>query len=217
MQFRENPHAELRVPRVYPEPVCDLSDALANGTSKPPLLGKEVMEQVWADMARTTLPSWMGRAPKNLGSPSHGKLKADQWRTACTVNLVITLVRLWGQHDSNEDLQAILSNFISLVIMVRWASRRSTSLDHIEIIQSNLDYYLKSLVDLFGKSVIRPNHHLSLHITECLQAFGPVHGWWAFPFERYNGILQRKNTNNKLGMFRLVLDVYFIDMLFNSN
>jgi hypothetical protein len=46
-----------------------------------------------------------------------------------------------------------------------------------------------------------PNHHLSLHLAECIRNFGPVHGWWAFPFERYNGIIQRYNTNNKMGEF----------------
>jgi hypothetical protein len=158
------------------------------------------MEQVWADMAETTVPSWMGHPPKNLGTPSHSKLKANQWRTACTVNLVITLVRLWGQHNSSNEHQQLLTNFISLVIAVCWASRQSTSIDHIEIVQSQFDYYLRSLVRLFGKGVLIPNHHLSLHLAECLHAFGPVHGWWAFPFEQYNGIIQQKNTNNKLGM-----------------
>lgn len=31
----------------------------------------------------------------------------------------------------------------------------------------------------------------------CLEAFGPIHGWWSYPFERYNGVLQWLNTNYK--------------------
>jgi hypothetical protein len=76
------------------------------------VLGKEVLEEVWADMAETTIPSWMQRAPKNIGSPSSGKVKADQWRTLCTVNFVITLVRLWSHRD---DRKPMLDNFLALV------------------------------------------------------------------------------------------------------
>lgn len=56
--------------------------------------------------------------------------------------------------------------------------------------------YLASLRTLFHHNFV-PNHHLSLHLHLCLRLFGPVHGWWAFPFERYNGLLQRLNTNNR--------------------
>jgi hypothetical protein len=29
--------------------------------------------------------------------------------------------------------------------------------------------------------------------------YGPVHGWWMFPFERVIGALQKTNTNYKIG------------------
>lgn len=141
----------------------------------------------------------MSRAPKNLGSAKHGKLKADHWRTACTVNLVITLVRLWGQADSTPRQRELLENFIHLVTVVRWATTRSTSEEHVRIIEEELQLYLRGLVELFGEGCLYPNHHFSLHLPQCLRLFGPVHGWWSFPFERYNGIIQRQNHNNKLG------------------
>ncbi|KAG1808783.1 hypothetical protein EV424DRAFT_1543297 [Suillus variegatus] len=107
------------------------------------------------------------------------------------------------QHDSSNEHKDVLQNFISLVIAVHWASQRSSCLDHIDVVQSQFDYYLKSLVRLFGKGVLIPNHHLLLHLVECLHAFGLVHRWWSFPLEQYNGIIQRKNTNNKLGQLEL--------------
>lgn len=115
--------------------------------------------------------------------------------------------RLWGQHDSSNEHKDVLQNFISLVIAVHWASQRSSCLDHIDVVQSQFDYYLKSLVRLFGKGVLIPNHHLLLHLAECLHAFGLVHRWWSFPLEQYNGIIQRKNTNNKLGLCYLMIHV----------
>ncbi|KAI0648765.1 hypothetical protein C8Q79DRAFT_905086, partial [Trametes meyenii] len=56
--------------------------------------------------------------------------------------------------------------------------------------------YLRGLRSLFDHKLV-PNHHLSLHLRPLLELFGPVHGWWAFPFERYNGILQCMNTNSR--------------------
>jgi hypothetical protein len=76
---------------------------------------------------------------------------------------------------------------------------RSTSEKRIRIAEEQLVQYLESLVTLFSAKVLVTNHHMSLHVMECLRMFGPVHGWWAFPFERYNGILARSNTNFKIG------------------
>ena len=39
--------------------------------------------------------------------------------------------------------------------------------------------------------------HLHLHLQDSFLNYGPVHGFWAFPFERYNGILGSYQTNNK--------------------
>ncbi|KAI6006263.1 hypothetical protein F5J12DRAFT_905738 [Pisolithus orientalis] len=145
------------------------------------------------DMNQTMLPSWMAQAPCNLGSPNQGYVKADQWQTACEVNLVIMFVWLWGRLGSKQAHRAYLANFLALVMAVHWATKQSTSELHMKL-------YLHSLVRLFPLSVLKPNHHLSLHLVECMRLFGPTHGWWAFPFEPYNGILGSANTNGKEGV-----------------
>ncbi|OSC99540.1 hypothetical protein PYCCODRAFT_1340936, partial [Trametes coccinea BRFM310] len=68
--------------------------------------------------------------------------------------------------------------------------------------------YLESLRELFDHQFV-PNHHLSMHLMECLLLFGPVHAWWAFPFERFNGLLQRMNTNSKADEMSLTFMRYF--------
>lgn len=97
-----------------------------------------------------TLPSWVARAPRNLGSPGHGKLKADQWRTACLINLVIMLCRLWGSNDAGERDVALLRNYLSLMTAVHWATTCSTSDQHAEIIEKYLVYYIHSTLQIFG-------------------------------------------------------------------
>ncbi|KAI1785656.1 hypothetical protein LXA43DRAFT_899280 [Ganoderma leucocontextum] len=157
---------------------------------------REVLEQVRQDIESTTLPSWIEKAPSNFGSAGQGKLKADHWRTVCTINMVITLVRLWGTARSSfEEIEA-LKNFLHLIIAVDLATRRSTNPIRAATYEHHMHQYLRGLRSLYQSPLV-PNHHLSLHLRPLLEAFGPVHGWWAFAFERYNGLLQRMKTNFK--------------------
>lgn len=39
--------------------------------------------------------------------------------------------------------------------------------------------------------------HLHLHLKDCLLDYGPVHSFWCYGFERYNGVLGRYHTNNQ--------------------
>ncbi|TFK60920.1 hypothetical protein BDN72DRAFT_778818 [Pluteus cervinus] len=182
----------------------DTQDIMAEDTviSIDEIMTADIMNEVRSDIAKTTLPSWMERPPHNFGEPSHGKLKADQWRTVCTVNLLITLTRLWGspppqdqaEHATEYDL---LMNFLDLVIAVDHGTRRSISTQRIEIYWTHIVRYLRGLILLFPNHQFVPNHHLSLHLVECLERFGPVHAWWSFPFERYNGVMGRLKKNFK--------------------
>ncbi|KAI6167158.1 hypothetical protein EDD17DRAFT_1752517 [Pisolithus thermaeus] len=194
---------EIRCPQTFPHPTADLSLAWTD-VSKPVILNRNVLREIWADMSKTTLPTWISRAPHNFGSASLRKLKADQWRTACMINLVITLCRLWGKPGTSQWNTDILKNFLSLIIAVHFATMQSTTVKCITIVDEYFKFSLKSLVSIFGKGCLVVNNHLSLHIAECLRGFGPAHGWWAFPFERYNGIMQCYKTNQKLGEVKLM-------------
>ena len=192
---------DIQIPPVLDEETIDFH--LADGPhdiSKYRVLDQAIVDTIRADITATHLPSWLERPPKNFGSASHGKLKADQWRTACTVNLVITLTRLWGTAEASDRDRLILDNFLPLVRAVDLATRRTTDPQRIEKFDRHMFHYLETLRTVFGHQFV-PNHHLSLHLHECLLLFGPVHSWWAFPFERYNGLLQHLNTNNKFSRY----------------
>jgi hypothetical protein len=161
------------------------------------LLSPDVLMALRRDLAATTLPSWMSRPPHNFGNPSHGKLTADQWRTVSTVSMVITLIRLWNESEIEREL---LENFLELVMAVQLATRKSMTKERARSSDIHMYKYLCGLLSTFEHELV-PNHHLSLHLRQCLLLFGPVHGWWAFPFERYNGIIARINTNNQAGPY----------------
>ena len=91
----------------------------------------------------TYLPSWMERPPANFGSAAHGKLKADHWRTVCTVSMVITLVRLWTSSTASSGDHLLLENFVHLVIAVDLATRRSMDSERARLFDHHMLEYLE--------------------------------------------------------------------------
>ncbi|KAH9909423.1 uncharacterized protein BXZ73DRAFT_59511 [Epithele typhae] len=169
----------------------------AYDVSKHQVFTASIIGKVRSDIKGTYLPSWLERPPSNFGSSSHGKLKADHWRTICTISLVISLVKIWPHDTASSSELKVLENFVHLAIAVDLASRRSMSPERARLFDAHMASYLRGIREIFDHDLV-PNHHLSLHLCTCLLLFGPVHGWWAFPFERFNGIIQRLNTNNKI-------------------
>ncbi|KAI0738686.1 hypothetical protein C8Q80DRAFT_1113325 [Daedaleopsis nitida] len=206
-----NVAATLRLPPTLSEPssefyVPELVEREREGNHN--LFKRPILDQLRQDIASIVLPSWLEKPPSNIGDASHGKLKADQWRTLCSIHMVITLARLWGHSNATVEEQAVLQNFVHLVIATDLASRRSMSPQRAAEYDRHMLAYLQGIVELFDVSLV-PNHHLALHLTICLAMFGPVHGWWSYPFERYNGMLQRLNTNHKAYEIPMTFMRYF--------
>ena len=153
-----------------------------------------MLQEVRSDIAVTVLPSTLGRAPVNVGSAGAGTLSADEWRTLCTVHLVVTLTRLWGTYPQGEERRDYLDNYLDLVTAVRYGTARRTSRRHIDVYNFYILKYVRGIRNLFQQDLV-PNQHLALHLGECLDRFGPAHNYWAFPFERMIRILRLANIN----------------------
>ncbi|TFY77450.1 hypothetical protein EWM64_g6562 [Hericium alpestre] len=181
------------------------AEAAKNPGAKPALntavLGQTVLSEVHKDMTKTELPTWVSRAPSKFGTTEHGKLSADQWRTACTIHLPITLIRLWGNEDGR--FKEMLENFIDLIVAVEIGSMLSVSSEHASLYDMLMKRYLDGVNALYKEANFVPNHHISLHLGDFMCSFGPVHAWRAFATERYNYLLQQVNTNQKFGDMEL--------------
>jgi hypothetical protein len=158
------------------------------------------MEAVWADMALTELPSWVSDVPSNWGTPTRGKLSANNWRVICTVHLPITLIRLWGSDDAPEDRKSKLENFMDLVRAVQIANLHSISKKEIEQYERYIFRYLTTFKLLYKLAKVKPIHHAALHYGDILWGFGPTHTHSAAFYERYIYAMQSKNHNMKLGL-----------------
>jgi hypothetical protein len=170
----------------------------------------EVLTDVEIDQIQTELrsierPSWHRGPPKNLGEAEHGKLKAEQWRSAIEFDLPVTLAKLWGTDhtkpgdENGKRRQKLAHSTMLLAMAIRWGTSHVTSTHHTQQYLIYMKAYLECIRDVFPSHSFRPNHHSCLHLHEFLLRYGPMHGWWMFPFERIIGALQKTNTNYKIG------------------
>ncbi|OSC96548.1 hypothetical protein PYCCODRAFT_1378951 [Trametes coccinea BRFM310] len=160
-------------------------------------LGRQAFTAIREVRENMELPSWINQVPRGFGTTEHGKLSADQWHTAGTVLLPVALIWLWG-NDTGRKRQ-MLANFLDLVTAVVLAGLWTLTEEHIDLFESHMLRYLAELKQLYKEIALRPNHHLALHIPDCMRLFGPVPSWRAFVFERFNYMLQRLNTNLTFG------------------
>ena len=49
----------------------------------------------------------------------------------------------------------------------------------------------------YGNEVATPNMHMHCHLASCIKDYGPLHTFWLFSFERYNGLLGSMPNNNR--------------------
>lgn len=150
-------------------------------------------------MKRTALPSRISPVPRGVGSPSSGKLTADQWRTFCTIHLVVSLVRLWGNGQPDARQSQMLVNFLHLVSFTNLLHMRCITSEHVRSIAEENMAYLQGLRTLYPEFSLVPKHHMALHFPEMLRDFGPVHAWRTFAFERLNQLFQNVLTNGISG------------------
>ena len=50
---------------------------------------------------------------------------------------------------------------------------------------------------MYGQLEVTPNMHLHSHLINCVIDYGPVHNFWLFSFERFNGLLGDFKTNQR--------------------
>lgn len=166
---------------------------------KTAVLGRDTLTAVTEDRQKIVLPSWVDPTPVGAGHKAHGKLSADQWRSFCTIHLVITLIRLWGNLSPDTRHYQMLANYLDLVNAVEIAGLLVTSPQHVSAYRLHMTRYLTVMKRLYKEAVIVPNHHFALHIPDFMALWGPAAQTRGFGFERFNYFLQQIRTNKRFG------------------
>lgn len=132
------------------------------------------------------VPTGIGRIPYKIGSNFSG-LTADQWLNWTN------LYSLYALHDilPSADLQ-YWSLFVQASVILR---QYTISIDDLNLADEKLLEFCKEFETLYGKEYCTANIHLHHHIQDCIADFGPISAFWAFAFERFNGLLENFTKN----------------------
>ncbi len=74
----------------------------------------------------------------------------------------------------------------------------ASSLQGLQLGHSLLLQFCKRTERLYGKHLITPNMHLHMHLKSCIQDYGPLHGFWLYAFEGYNGPNNNRSADEPL-------------------
>ncbi|MBW0536553.1 hypothetical protein O181_076268 [Austropuccinia psidii MF-1] len=147
-------------------------------------------------------PSGLSKFPHNLGSPSHGKLKAAQWLSLFTPIIPLIIPEIYIESSKMINVKSnrgrFLQNMGELVQCTRISLNLIVDDGHAGRFFNAYNCYTTSSRELFNNPRIKPNHHLSLHIPEQLKVWGPMMGVAEFAGERIIGKLQKVPTNRKI-------------------
>ena len=66
----------------------------------------------------------------------------------------------------------------------------------------------KLIEENYGPERITPNIHLSLHIADSCNDYGPLYSFWCYSFERMNGVLGKQSQLLKLQILNTKLTYY---------
>jgi len=162
--------------------------------------GKHELHELQLFMDRSVPPRDVGRIRERLESLDH--MKAVEWLNWVTMQAVPAVRALVYQravtdatHSKKLGVHGMhLRVFVLLQHLVEQLCMYTTSEATICSIDAQLRDLMQTCADTFhamGHSVCTPNMHLALHLPQQLRDFGPVQGWWCFPYERLMGVASK--------------------------
>lgn len=154
------------------------------------ILSKKDFQMIEKIVAKIKVPHHVhvGRISLKIAS-SYSGFTADEWRNWITI---FSPIALKGLLDPIH-----LRCWLLFVRACYLICHRIITTDVIDEIHLYLIRFCKLFEDLYGADACTPNMHLHLHLKECLLNYGPVHGFWCYGFERYNGRIEKYHTNNQ--------------------
>ena len=152
-------------------------------------------------------PSYVGRIPHKIASSFSG-FTADQFKNWTNLFSLIALRDILpSQH---------LQYWRYFVVASRILCQMSISDSEIERADAFLLQFCCRVEQLLGKNVVTPNMHLHCHLKQSLHDYGPIHNFWLFSYERYNGILEHFPFSNRSLEIQLMKRFYREFWLFSS-
>ena len=152
-------------------------------------ISKKHFETIQHFVDSINIPSDIGRIPSKISSGFSG-FKADQFKAWITVYSIPALFNILpGEH---------LECWRHFVLACRILCKQCLSYDDVNLADALLLSFCKRVEHIYGQATITPNMHLHAHLKDVFLDFGPAQEFWLFSFERYNGLLGKQPTNNRV-------------------
>ena len=152
------------------------------------LVADGLFDNIQERINSATVPTGIGRIPHKIQS-GFSAFTADQWKNWV---LYYSLLVLHDILDIDH-----LECWRHFVLACRALCCKELSPHQLQLGHGLLLQFCKRAERLYGKQFITPNMHMHMHLKSCVTDFGPLHGFWLYAFERYNGILGSVPNNNR--------------------
>jgi len=192
-------------------PAATATAAAAAAAANPPAafpFGKHELLRLQQFMDAAHPPRDIGRIRHKLTSLDH--IKAVEWLNWVSmqaVPAVRTLVyeRAVGPLSGDrKDKRMVTGEHLRLFSLAQQLleelcayTTSEAAIERIHLLLRKLVHSCASTFPWLGRRACTPNMHLALHLPAQLRDFGPVQGWWCFPFERLMGVAA--NVSSKPG------------------
>ena len=133
-----------------------------------------------------TPPPKVGRIPRKNQS-GFTAFTADEWKNWIVLYSLYILCDLLPERD--------YQCWCYFVEACQLVCQPILNRDQIILAHDLIVKFCTTYEGLYGKDMCTPNMHMVCHLKDIMLDYGPVHGYWCFSFERYNGILEAMNKS----------------------
>ena len=151
------------------------------------LISESDIQVIQKRMDNFTVPADIGRIPHKIAT-GFSSFTADQWKNWV---LYFSLISMRDILDSDT-----LECWRHFVQGCRVLSTRKIRVEKVLLGDAHLVQFCKRTQRIFGNESMTPNMHMHFHLRSCIMDYGPLHGFWLYAFERYNGLLGAIPNNN---------------------
>ena len=152
------------------------------------LLNESHYATIQSRVDQLNVPTTICRIPCKIGAGFSG-LTADQWKNWICVYSLYALNGILPKED--------LECWWLFVRACKLFCQCTITKEEVDRAHNLLIEFCMKFEQLYKREHLVFNMHLSCHIKECILDYGPIHAFWCFGFERFNGILGSYPNNNK--------------------
>ena len=174
------------------DPMHCLFLGIAKHITKKLWIGREVLngnklDKIHERLSKVQVPINVGRLPAKIDSGV--TYTAEQW-----MNWTIYF-SIYCLHDllSDDEIEC----WRHFVLACRRLCKLHVMEEDVTVANGLLLKFGERMQRIYGEDAITPNMHMACHIAECILDYGPLHSFWLFAFERYNGLLGSQPNNNR--------------------